>query len=265
MQVVKTETKPRLLLKLKVILLMGCFALLTGCGGKSTDGDFLLGSWRIEDQSVHHLVTFRANHTWEAEVRTEGQYSKIVKKRGGVNGTWQVDQGRLNMTTLKAAIDIGWQEGLTEVFAILEGNKTILKLQQIHTGKLKTFKRVRSRKKDGQKDVAAAIVMRPIVVNLSKMRAHAKDRFLCVSLALNMNDPSVPSRVHPRVRETTLFYLSSLTYMDVNTNAKIDEVKGRLFSLLKPYMGDQFTDIDIRRVVVTTNSKKIESFLAADS
>jgi len=170
----------------------------------------------------------------------------------------------LNMTATQAMLGDAWTIGETVSFEIIEITELTMKIKKSN-GSIETWARVKSQKVEEKERLARAISMKPIVVNLSKERPGSKDQYLCIELEIVFKPVGVGMalpKLHPKVRETAIFHLSSLTYSEANTMSKIGHIKDSLLNILNPYAKGQIESIAIRNIMVTSRWKSVESFLS---
>lgn len=251
-----------LFLIISFIFVSSCFL---GCE-KEPDPDLqLVGPWRHSIRGIHRILTLRANKSWKFEVRIEGRYTKIVKKNEKATGTWSLDEGVLNLFVIKPSAEIGFEQDATVSFELLELTKDKMLLRP-ESGQEKEWAKVRGQKKETEVDVGEVTVkLGPMVVNLIKEKSLRKDRFLCIDLDFTLKEYEsdvFEEHIHPKVRETIIFYLSSLTYKDVDKLQKIDIVKSQLGNMLNPYFHNKISRVLINKFVVTANKDAVENFFA---
>lgn len=263
------------------ILLCLTTLLFFSCSKEETIEDRLYGSWRSYEKNVHTILTYHAQGTWAATHKVEGSFSKIVEKKGVVRGTWQVAGGKLEMKTDEAAVDVGWRVGETKIFEIVGEVADTLTLKN-EVQRIKVWNRLKSDdkpKEDEAVEGGVVVNLGPMVVNLMKLRARSKERYLCVDLALQIEsiegvdfvmviqDPqstdvtSYKYEIHPRIKEAVLFYLSSLTYNKIKTFDKSEVAMNELKTILNPYLRGQINSVDIKNIVVTSKRKSVNDFI----
>lgn len=247
-----------------VVLLYSFWA---GCSKDVSSDDRFTGSWRMKKGREHRIWTFRANGTWQSQVRKEGRLGKVISKQEEFLGTWVVNDNFIQMTATEARAGDAWNIGETvsfEIIEITEGKMTIKK----PNGTIEEWARVKSQKADEKEKLARAVSLKPIIVNLYNEKSGSKDHFLCIELEFTFKTkitdgvPAPIPELHPKVREATIFYLSSLTYSEVNTMDKVGAIKGRLLPLLNPYANNQIEDIAIQNITITSRWKSVEMFLS---
>lgn len=248
-----------------VCLVVLLCSLWIGCSQDVSSDDRFTGSWRMKKGRAHRIWTFRANGTWQSQVRKEGRLGKVISKQEEFLGTWVVKDNFLHMTATEAKVGDAWNIGETTSFALIEITEQQMTLKKPN-GTIEKWSRVKSQKADGKEKQARAVSLAPIIVNLFNERAGSKEHFLCIELEFTfkpgMTPGAPPPELHPKVREATIFYLSSLTYSEVNTMDKVGAIKGRLLQLLNPYANNQIEDIAIQNITVTSRWKSVEVFLS---
>ncbi|MFH2066071.1 MAG: flagellar basal body-associated FliL family protein [Pseudomonadota bacterium] len=213
----------------------------------------------------HNILIYRANGTWQSQIRKEGRLGRVVTKQEEFLGTWTVSDGFLSMTATQAIVGDTWKIGETISFEIVEIAELTMQLKKPN-GTIETWVRVKSQKTEGKESIVQALSFKPIVVNLSKEKAGSKDHYLCIELEFVlksvMPEGTPLPDLHPKVREAIVFYLSSLTYAEVNTMDKVAGIKNNLLQLVNPYSKDQIENISIRNITVTSRWDSVEAFLS---
>ncbi len=241
-------------------------SVLCGCAKKSVSSDDrFTGSWRSKKGKTYKIMSFRVKGTWSLQIRKEGKLAKIVEKRGEAKGNWNVKDGFLYLYIVESEEDDDWKIDTTIVYEIVEMTLLNMSLKG-PSGRVEKWSRVKSSKQSGEARQLATIRLDPVVVNLKKEKIGGKSKFLCIEVEFILNetqDPTMPAiTIHPKVRETIIFYLSSLTYPEVNTMEDIDSLKGDLLVLLKPYISGYIEKLSIKNVVITSKWGNVETFLA---
>lgn len=243
-----------------------CSGWWYGCSKDVSSDDRFTGSWRMKKGRDHKILTFRANGTWQSQVRKEGRLGRIVTKQEEFIGEWTVSDNFLSMTATQVLAGDTWKIGETISFEIIEIAELTMQLKKTN-GTIETWMRVKSQKTEGKEPATVqALSFKPIVVNLSKEKAGSKDYYLCIELEFVLTSvipegTPLPD-LHPKVREATIFYLSSLTYSEVNTMDKVAGIKDKLLQLVNPYAKDQIENISIRNITVTSRWESVEAFLS---
>ena len=57
-----------------------CISFGYGCSQDVSSDDRFTGSWRMKKGKEHKILIFRANGTWQSQVRKEGRLGKVVTK-----------------------------------------------------------------------------------------------------------------------------------------------------------------------------------------
>lgn len=253
--------------KTAVFFLLLTSTILFSCNSKNAENDLLLGSWHSKKNNTYTILTFRSNGTWLSEVRIEGGLYKIIIKKGSVTGKWNIDDKRLNMMTIESSLDLGWEKNKNASFEVVELSKTVLRLKT-ESGKVSEFSRVRkkTKSKDNKDDSGyATIHLKPIIVNLHKERPQYKDKYFSIKPELVLEDLKSDYQLHPKVRETIIFYLSSLSYSDVNSYDKLKKVNKHLQQIIDPYIDGKLVEIIAEDVLITSSKKAIDDFIAKSS
>jgi hypothetical protein len=262
----KLELKPSVMQTArKWIVAAGVFLLLLSglfcaCSRpEPTAGERLLGSWRSQKRKIHTILTFRANGTWTSQVRIEGGLSKIIEKKGTVTGTWALTpEGRLAMTATETPVAIGWEKDQPLSFEIVALTDSVLQLDN-HAGRKLALARVKI-KSQGADRRYATVDLEPIVVSLRTGVYREPHRFLCAFIGLVLKAER-GATVHPKVREAILFHLSSLTYVEVNTNEELKTLQDDLYRLVNPYLKGAVSELKIKSIVITTQQRVVDEFL----
>ena len=239
--------------------------IVGGCGkdkGPSVE-EMLLGSWTQYKGKAHSVFMIKAQGGWSSDIRMEGSTSRIIEKRGSASGTWQVDGKQIVITVVDSTIEDLWERGKTIFCEIVELNKDIMTLKY-PDGKVQTWNRAKIKKGPDAVELPRVIKIKPLVVNLNKIRSHDKDRYLCLDLELNLKDalPDAPIPIlHPRAREAMILFLSSLIYKDVKTLDGVKQVVKNLEVMLNPYLDNTLDNIKINHVVISSTMDKVDEFL----
>jgi hypothetical protein len=67
-------------------------------------------------------------------------------------------------------------------------------------------------------------------------------------------------KLHPRVREAAIFYLSSKTYQDLRTVKKAQEVTIELKRVLNPYFKNRIKRLIVHEIVLTSEKKMVDDY-----
>lgn len=254
--------------KIIVVLFVTLSLVLTGvhgCKKSVSSDDRFTGSWSSKKGKIYRIMSFRANGTWSFQFRKEGRLAKIIEKSGKASGNWNYKDGFLYLYVVASEDQEDWKIDTTVVLEVTE--ITPLNMSLIGTsGQPEKWARVKSDKQSGESDQLATISLEPIVVNLKKEKQGGINRFLCVEMEFVLDEMQTPETpviaIHPKVRETIIFYLSSLTYPEVNTMDDIAVLKNNLLRLLKPYMTANIEKLSIKNVVITSKWQNVETFQA---
>lgn len=247
------------------LFMAGIFFFMAGCGDRKTsDKEMVLGNWAQHRNRAYILLIINPKETWQSSVRIADATSKIVASKGDAEGTWHLQDSQLLFTVMASTIENVWAKNHTYVFDVLELEDHRMLLQE-ENGRKVEWKKTGARK-PGDKDENTALVipMAPIAVNLNKISSGAPDRYLCISMELGLRElmpgQKIP-RVHPRAKEAAIVFLSSLIHSDVEDFDKVRDQQSRLKEVLNPYMDGVIEDINIKRVIVSTDMEKVEEFL----
>ncbi|TWI74392.1 flagellar basal body-associated protein FliL [Desulfobotulus alkaliphilus] len=247
---------------------------LVSCGGEREEDPrlLLIGSWRISHMNVHTILTLRNNGSWQSEDRMEGQHTKIIEKRGQSTGRWKMESRDRLVFSVETAEEAGmWPAGSLQTFDIetLEPGKLVLRHPE--TGRTSEWSKVRAQRPVAGEILAHQVVrMEPIIVNIARTRVLERQRFLCMEMefVLGLEYPvsspeeiPPPPPLHPEVRETILFYLSSLEYRDMNSFDRVKEFRLHLRNMLAPYFDNRLEEIEIRNIIVASSEESLEEFI----
>jgi len=239
---------------------------IAGCGGEKEkkDTDLVLGSWVYYSNRTYILTVIDMKGTWTSSVRVADVTSKIVDSRGTAGGTWHLDEGQLIFTVVASDINDVWEKEGTYFYKVFELSDHLMVLEGENGRKEEWKKTVRLKGKDGPGAVNPIVTMAPYAVNLDKHSSNARDRYLCLSMHLELMElmPEQPvSQFHPRARDAAIMYLSSLTYENVSDFDRIKVQKKKVKDILNPYMEGLIKDVVIDHVVVACSAAKVEEFI----
>lgn len=237
---------------------------IAGCSGeKKKNLDLVLGNWIHYKNRTYILIAIDMKGTWTSSVRIADVTSKIVGSKGTAGGTWHLDEGQFILTVDRSDIENIWEKNDTRFYKVLELSDHLMVLES-ENGRKEEWKKTVRRKKDDSGAVNPIVTMAPYAVNLDRYSSNAQDRYLCLSIHLElvelMPEQSVP-QFHPRARDAAIMYLSSLTYDDVSDFDRIKAQKEKLKKALNPYMEGLIKDVVIDHVVVAVSAAKVEEFI----
>jgi len=239
---------------------------IAGCGGEreKKDMDLVLGNWVYYSNRTYVLTVIDMKGTWTSSVRVADVTSKIVDSRGTASGTWHLDEGQLIFTVVASDINDVWEKEGTYFYKVLELSDHLMVLEGENGRKQEWKKTVRSKGKDSPGAANPIVTMAPYAVNLDKHSSNARDRYLCLSMHLELMElmPEQPvPQFHPRARDAAIMYLSSLTYENVSDFDRIKVQKKKVKDILNPYMDGLIKDVVIDHVVVAVSAAKVEEFI----
>jgi hypothetical protein len=250
-----------------------CLFSLYSCGGKQKDESrlLLLGSWRFSQMNMHTILTLRNNGTWQSDDRVEGRHTRIVEKRGKSTGRWQMESGNRLIFSVETADEAGmWPAGSMQSFDIVSLDARTLVLQQ-ESGRTWEWSKIRAqRPTEGEVVAHQAVRMPPLIVNVARSRILERQRFLCLDLEFILTldefipNPEMippPPPLHPEVRETILFYLSSLEYREINSFDRVKALRLHLRQMLNPYFDNRLHEIEVRNIIVASSKDSLEEFI----
>ncbi|MCW7753070.1 flagellar basal body-associated FliL family protein [Desulfobotulus sp. H1] len=256
------------------LLFFFCVFIFFSCGGKKEEDPrmLLIGSWRISHMNIHTILTMRNNGSWQSEDRMEGQHTRIIEKRGKSTGRWQMESKDRLVFSVESSEEAGlWSQGSLQTFILetLEPRKLVLRHPE--TGRTSEWTKVRAdRPAEGEILAHQAVRMEPLIVNVARTRILERQRFLCLDLEFilglehpveNPEEIPPPPPLHPEVRETLLFYFSSLEYRDLNSFERVKEVRLHLRKMLNPYFDNRLEEIEVRNIIVAASSESLEEFI----
>ncbi|WP_320041012.1 flagellar basal body-associated FliL family protein [uncultured Desulfobacter sp.] len=239
---------------------------IAGCGGeKEKDNtELVLGNWVYFSNRTYILTSIDMKGTWKSSVRIADVTSKIVDSRGTASGTWHLDEGQLIFTVVDSDINDVWEKDSTAFYKVLELSKHLMILEGENGHKQEWKKTVQKKGKGGPGEVNPIVTMAPYAVNLNKHSSGTQDRYLCLSMHLEllelMPEQPVP-QFHPRARDAAIMYLASLTYDDVSDFDRIKVQKEKVKAVLNPYMDGLIKEVVIDHVVVAVSAAKVEEFI----
>ncbi|MCG8550624.1 MAG: flagellar basal body-associated FliL family protein [Desulfobacterales bacterium] len=244
-----------------VIILAG----IAGCGGEDKENtDLVLGNWVNFSSRTYILTAIDMKGTWKSSVRISDVTSKIVASRGTAAGTWHLDEGQLIFTVVDSDIENVWEKDHTYFYKVLELSKKLMILEGENGRKQEWTKSVQKKGKGGPGDGNPIVAMAPYAVNLDKHSSGAQDRYLCLSMHLEllelMPEQPVP-QFHPRARDAAIMYLASLTYDNVSDFDRIKVQKEKVKAILNPYMEGLIKEVVIDHVIVALSAAKVEEFI----
>ncbi|NDY72470.1 flagellar basal body-associated protein FliL [Desulfobacter hydrogenophilus] len=237
---------------------------IAGCGGEKKDTDLILGNWVYYSNRTYLLTVIDMKGTWTSSVRIADVTSKIVDSRGTAGGTWDLDEGQLVFTVVASDINDVWEKESTYSYKLLELRDHFMVLEGDNGRKEEWKKTVQLKGKEGPGAVNSIVTMAPYTVNLDKHSSNAKDRYLCLSMHLELMElmPEQPvPQFHPRARDAAIMYLSSLTYENVSDFDRIKVQKEKVKDILNPYMEGLIKEVVIDHVVVAVSAAKVEEFI----
>ena len=239
---------------------------ISGCGGEKEkkDTDLVPGNWIYYRNRTYILIAMDMKGTWTSSVRIADVTSKIVDSRGTAGGTWHLDKGQLILTVEESDIQDVWEKNDTRFYKVLELSKPLMVLEGENGRKEEWKKTVPQQGKEGSEALNSIVSMAPYAVNLNKHSSNVQDRYLCLSMHLELMElmPEQPvPQFHPRARDAAIMYLSSLTYDDVSDFDRIKIQKEKVKEVLNPYMERLIKDVVIDHVIVAGSADKVEEFI----
>lgn len=239
---------------------------ISGCGGEKEKKktDLIIGNWVQFSNRTYILIVIDMKGTWTSSVRIADVTSKIVASRGSAKGTWHLDNDQLIITVVESDLNNVWEKDGTYFYKILELTDQLMVLEG-ESGRKEEWKKTITKKGDEGAGAANSIVgMAPYAVNLDKHSSNAEDRYLCLSMHLELMElmPGQPvPQFHPRARDAAIMYLSSLTYDDVSDFDRIKVQKDKVKEVLNPYMEGLIKEVAIDHVIIALSAAKVEEFI----
>lgn len=264
---------------LVIIIFLSLFASCSG--GEPAQDSFrirIIDDWRFTYRRSFILMSLKANGNWESQVREEGQFSRIVEKKGQQRGTWELLEDdkylRINVET-GDELDVGWKPGNSYQYLITSLTEDKLIIVKEDSGKVTEWSRVRAKKKTPQSEEGPLITTRtiplvPIITNLTKRSPFSKERYICVNFEIveNLEKPTAnPEEVgptlpiHPRLRENIMLYLSSLKYREINTFDEVKVVRKKLELMISTYFSGRLKELKLENIIVAGSRGSLEEFV----
>lgn len=240
---------------------------ITGCGGDGKEKqnlDLVLGNWVYYSNRTYILTSIDMKGTWTSSVKISDATSKIVASRGKANGTWHLDEGQLILNVMASDINDVWEKDGTYFYKVLELSKHLMVLEGEHGRREEWKKTVPKKGKAGQGAVNPIVGMAPYAVNMDKLSSNTQDRYLCLSMHLELKElmPEQPvPKFHPRARDAAIMFLSSLTYDNVSDFDRLKVQKEKIKDVLNPYMEGLIKEVVIDHVVIAASADKVEEFI----
>ena len=269
-------------------LLLGLLLLLMGCDKEPAEREVVIGPWKDTVASYHNIITFRANGSFGILTLMEKNLAQIDEdaEKVKVEGKWQLlspeeegDPLLLVMTAENVKGETSWVVDTPVTYLVERLNRNQMQLRS-PVGERVAWDRIRGSKaeegEDGQPVVR--LEMSPIVVSLSKKRTNEQNRYLCVYMALILDDvdsapyvepvqggtgtPTGAYRIHPNIYEALVMHLGRLGYKEVRSLKRFAVVLEDLKRIVNPYLGGRLQSIDVMKVVVTTERSGVDAFIA---
>ncbi len=205
-------------------------------------------------------------------------------------GKWKLeDEKDFSMTAKTGIPGSGWEKDLTRTYQVLEVTPDVLKLKS-EDGMIEAWLKVKPllaeevEEKPAKADASIGehnviLKVHPFVVNLQKVTPNDKNRYLFVEFHLEVEDPvlakeitelealgdasiDIPRpKIHPRVKEQLLLFLSTLSYTDVGSFKRVEAMKLELESLILPYTKNRLRSVKIANIVVTSKKARLKKFM----
>nr|WP_319393071.1 flagellar basal body-associated FliL family protein [uncultured Desulfobacter sp.] len=240
---------------------------IAGCGADNNEKEnmeVVLGNWVSLSNRTYTLTVIDMKGTWTSSVKISDATSKIVASRGTANGTWHMDAGQLIFNVMASDVENVWEKDATYFYKVLELSKYLMVLEGENGRRQEWKKTIPKKVKEGQATVNPIVGMAPYAVNMDKHSSNTQDRYLCLSIHLELKElmPEQPvPKFHPRARDAAIMYLSSLTYDNVSDFDRIKVQKEKIKDVLNPYMEGLIEDVVIDHVVIAVSADKVEEFI----
>lgn len=224
------------------ILLPLFFAFLAGCSGRPDEKD-LLRAWVMDEARAHYVMIFSTGGKLTIKAWIDGV------RRAPVEGVWRMDGGGLTLMPERAVEGLAWTENAP----------ALLPDVRLKFGKLTLEETVWQAFESTGKTVKTTVG--PLIVNLATDPVlEEKERFLCLFADITANDPHTPETVHPRAVEAIQSFLASLSYSAVIRDGGAQAMRAGVFSALLPYYGGTLSSVDLRRIMVTSDPRKLAAY-----
>ncbi len=234
-----------------------------GCGEKTVPLDEqLLGNWIQSNETRYIEIQLAPEGMWSSHVKIANPRSKIVAFKGDASGTWYVQEKQLTMTVVESTIEKVWGKNSIYSFSVEDILASRILLKNAEEKELQWEKETPDQK--ALEEVSPVLSMAPIAVNLNKISSNTKDSYLCVKIDIVLKElmPGVPPPVmHPRIREASVIFFSSLIHDQVRTFDEVNVQKKALLKVLNPYLHGAIKEIDLKKVMVTSSYEKVDEFL----
>lgn len=249
-------------MKKKILSLFFLPLLFWGCNEPPAARSLLLGQWRFQDHNIHTILHIKSSRKWHVDIRMEGVTTRLIERKGNASGEWETneDETTLTMRTTEGLVEIGWEEG-TIVYEITKLDPLTLHLTNPE-GKTIKWKKVRNRAVGATTKDVTSIRIAPVLVNLAKDKYWRRYKWICADVALIMAQRDLPQNIHPRISERIMFFLSSKTYLDVNSQEKLRAMRKELRDVLNPYLNGELLEVDFNKFTLTGRKEAVENFLA---
>ncbi|OGR32662.1 MAG: hypothetical protein A3J80_02725 [Desulfobacula sp. RIFOXYB2_FULL_45_6] len=233
----------------------------TGCGEKSkTQAELAIGDWARVKGRTYIVIANGPNGEWESSVRFSDAASKVVTSKKNAKGSWHIEKGRMAFAVVDSEIQEVWEKGGTIFYDIVELTENRMQLKN-ESGHVDIWTRAEPGKHG---DSEIAMPMGLVVVNINKNRSNVKDRYLCLNMNIILKElmpGQTPPPLHPKIRDATIIFFSSLVYDDVNDFNDIELQCQRLVDLLNPQMEGMIKKIAVEHVILTAEIDKVEEFM----
>jgi len=224
-------------------------------------------------------MSLKANGNWESQVRQEGQFSKVVEKKGSQRGTWKLEKdNKYLLISVNSGDDfeLDWKVGNEYKYKIESLDEKNLILLKEDSGKKITWIRMRAKKKVKKSDGGGTLIttrridVSPIIVNLKKRSPYSTDRYVCVKYHIieklekpvaKIKEGSLYKPLAPDIREKILLYLSSLKYKEINKFEKVKKATKAIKNIISPYFNGLLKEFVVDNIIIAGSKGSIEEFI----
>lgn len=239
----------------------------------------IIDDWKFSFSRSFVIMSFKANGSWEAQVREEEKLTRVVKKKASQKGTWElIDDDQLLKLNVLSGDEVAykWKVGNSYTFSIAEFTDDFLVLIKTDSSRKFELTRLKAKKTQAKAEDGSALIsirtrmMKPIIVNLKKRNKFEKNRFICVTFNL-IEDLEVPvatieemppeNPLDPRIRENIIIYLSSLTYREINTFKEVRATTSTIEEMISPYFSGLLHELKLDNIIVAGSRGSLEEYI----
>ncbi|MCG8472009.1 MAG: hypothetical protein MI742_09150 [Desulfobacterales bacterium] len=271
------------------LLTVVAFALiLAGCEKEPKEREVVVGPWKDTVASYHNIITFRSNGSFGILTLMEKNLAQIDEnaEKVKVEGKWQLlspeeegDPLLLVMTAESIRGESAWVVDTPVTYLVERLSSNQMKLRS-PAGEHVVWDRIRGDQADEDEDGVplTRIATGPLVVGLTKLRTNEENRYLCIQMELIVDgvdsapyvepvrgasgSPTGAFCIHPTVYEALILHLGRLRYKEVRSLKRFAVVLEDMERIVNPYLGGRLKEIDVIKVVVTTDRQDVDAFVA---